>query len=70
MAFKEQMFSAPMDWGSILQQLEEMDQSDAKVHLPHVGAVLATKAKLLISSGLVSLNRLVKQATVRRHIVV
>ena len=64
------MFSAPMDWGSILQQMEEMAQSDAKIALPHVGAVLATKVELLISSGLVSLNRLVKQATVRRHIIV
>ena len=33
------------------------------------GEVLASRIRLVISSGLVDLNKLIKQATVRRHIV-
>ena len=53
-AFKGQVFSAPMDWSSMIEQLQQMEKKDALIALPHVGAVLASKVRIQISSGLVS----------------
>ena len=39
--FKGQLFSAPMDWPGILEQLERAAQEEALVALPVQGAVLA-----------------------------
>ena len=39
------------------------------ISLPVTGAILASRVRLVISSGLVDLNKLLKQATVRKHIV-
>ena len=69
-AFKGQVFSAPMDWTSMLQQLHDMDEASVLVALPHTGATLADMVKIHISSGLVELNKHLKQVTVRRHVVV
>ena len=52
--FKGQLFSAPMNWADLREQLK----------------VLAAHVRITIASGLVDLNRLPRQATVRRNIVV
>ena len=54
----------------MLRQLDEMERGESLIALPHVGAVLATMVKLQISSGLVSLNKHIRHATVRRPVVV
>jgi hypothetical protein len=69
-AFKGQVFTAPLDWSNMLEQLQEMEAKESLIALPHVGEVLATMVKLQISSGLVSLNKHIKHATVRRNVVV
>ena len=67
--FKGQLFSAPMDWQNMLGQLQEFDSAPC-ISLPVVGAALAARVQLAISSGLVDLNKHIRQATVRRDIVV
>lgn len=67
-AFKGQFFSAPMDWNSMAQQIKDMEK-ETKISLPIVGAVLATRVRLSIAAGLVDLNELIKDATVRRNVV-
>ena len=64
------MFSAPMNWNDLLKQLQEMEKDEALVSLPIVGAVLAARVRLVITSGLTDLSKLLRQATVRRNIVV
>ena len=68
-AYKGQLFSAPMDWNNMVDQLEKMGNHEVHVSLPVTGAVLASRVRLVIASGLVDLNKLLKQATVRKHIV-
>ena len=68
-AYKGQLFSAPMDWNSMMDQLKRMEKEEVHVSLPVTGAVLASRVRLVISSGLVDLNKLLKQATVRKPIV-
>ena len=67
--FKGQLFSAPMDWPGILEQLERSAQEEALVALPVQGAVLAARVRVTIAAGLVDLNKLLRQATVRRNVV-
>ena len=69
-AFKGQVFTAPFDWNHMHEQLHRMDNADNLISLPHSGEVLASMVKLHISSGLVSLNKHIKHATVRRNVVV
>jgi hypothetical protein len=69
-AFKGQLFSAPMDWASMLEQLQSMEKKGALIALPVVGTVLATRIRIAITSGLKTVSRLLKQATVRRNVVV
>lgn len=69
-AFKGHVYSAPMDWTRMLQQLQDMDKKEALVALPHTGSSLASMVQIHISSGLVDLNKHLKHVTVRRHIVV
>ena len=69
-AFKGQVFSAPMDWSELLDQFEKIDKNEARVELPVLGEALLSRVKLSITSGLVDLNKHMKQATVRRDIVV
>ena len=69
-AFKGQVFSAPLDWCTLQEQLDKFENSERNIMLPHVGQVLASMVKVIISSGLVSLNKHIRQATVRRNVVV
>ena len=55
--FKGQLFSAPMDWAGILEQLEKSGSEDPLISLPVQGAVLAARVRVTIAAGLVDLNR-------------
>ena len=68
-AFKGQVFSAPLNQEAILQQLLDLEKQEP-LALPVGGAVLAARCRLWISSGLTDLNKLLKQATMRRNVVV
>ena len=69
-AFKGQVFSAPLDWYSLQDQLAQIEKAEARISLPHVGEALMSRVRLSITSGLVELNKHMKQATVRRDVVV
>jgi hypothetical protein len=69
-AFKGQVFSAPMDWTSMLQQLDTMDKHSTHGVLPKIGQVLASEVRVSIDAGLVSLKDHIKEVTVRRNVVV
>jgi len=89
-AYKGQLFSAPMDWRNIVEQiqasdllasntgkrdllkeeLKTMEKAEKLISLPVTGAVLAQRVRVVIAAGLVDLNRLLKQATVRRNVIV
>ena len=68
--FKGQLFSAPMNWDDLLEQLKHLEAHEPHISLPVHGAVLAARVRITIAAGLVDLNRLLRQATVRRNIVV
>ena len=68
-AYKGQLFSAPMDWTHMVDQLQKLEKGLVHPCLPITGKILESRVRLVISSGLVDL-KLIKQATVRRHIVV
>ena len=68
--FKGQLFSAPMNWDDLLGQLKNLEAQQPHIPLPVQAAVLAARVRITIASGLVDLNRLLRQATVRRNIVV
>ena len=69
-AFKGQVFSAPMDWENMLEQLSEMEKQETHIALPKLGAVLASQVRISIEAGLVSLQGYIREATVRRNVVV
>ena len=69
-SFKGQVFSALMDWNQMLVQLDRMENDATPISLPFTGEVLATRVKISIFAGLVDLNKVLKEATVRRHTVV
>ena len=54
----------------MIEQLQKLEKEEPHISLPVVGEVLAARVRIAISSGLVDLNALIKQATVRRNIVV
>ena len=64
------MFSTPLGWQSCLQQLQQMENSEEQIALPVMEAVLGARVSIVISAGLTNLNTLLKQATVRRPVVV
>ena len=66
-AFKGQVFSAPMDWSNMVRQLQEHSETHI---VPLSGEALAARVQISIQGGLVDLNRLIKQATIRRNVVV
>ena len=68
--FKGQVFSAPMDWICIMKQLDDMIDGDTRIALPITGALLTARVRIHISAGLVELNKHMREATVRRDIVV
>ena len=59
-----------MDWSGMVQQLENMEHNETYRCVPMSGEALAARVQIQIQAGLVDLNRLIKQATVRRHVVV
>lgn len=59
-----------MDWASVVDQLEKFDRNEVHRCIPLSGEALASRVQVQIAGGLVALNKLIKQATVRRHIVV
>ena len=59
-----------MNWNDTLEQIRTMEANESHVALPVQGAVLAARVRMSINSGLVDLNRLIRQATIRRHIVI
>ena len=69
-AFKGQVFSAPMHWSDLLEQLDKIEKDEVRIELPVLGEALLSRVRLSITSGLVDLNKHIKQATVRRDVVV
>ena len=59
-----------MDWSSRLEQFQRIETGEERVALPVLGEFLLARVRLSISAGLVDLNKHIKQATVRRDIVV
>ena len=68
--FKGQLFSSLLNWADLQDQLEELDRTETHISLPVSGEVLASRVRITIAAGLVDVNRLLKEATVRRHIVI
>ena len=70
-AYKGQVFSTAMDWNETQKQLEAFDNDATLVaDLPLTGEILEARVAVSISSGLVDLNKCIKEATVRRNVVV
>jgi hypothetical protein len=59
-----------MDWTDIVQQIHALEKQETRIVLPITGQVLSARVHLLISSGLVDLNKHIREVTVRRDIVV
>ena len=60
-ALKGQLYSAPMDWASIQQQIESMERKEVNIALPITGALLEARVRLSIASGLVDLNKYIRE---------
>ena len=58
-----------MDWKHIQEQIDAIDTHEVPM-LPVTGGLLQARVGVAISAGLVDLNKVLKQATVRREIVV
>ena len=69
-AFKGQLFSAPMDWLHIHEQIQELDAMPRVVDLPVSGEILTKRVKVSLSAGLVDLDKLLREATVRYDVMV
>ena len=70
-AYKGQVFSTSMDWNETQRQLEAFESDAALVaELPLTGEMLEARVAVSISSGLVDLNKCIKEATIRRNVVV
>ena len=61
--------SSSVHWTGILEQLEKSQEDGALISLPVQGSVLAARVRVTIAAGLVELNKLLRQATVRRNVV-
>ena len=68
--FKGQLFSAPMNWADLLKQLQKLETNETHVSLPVFGEVLAARVRISIVAGLIDLNNLLRQATIRRNVVI
>ena len=68
--FKGQLFSAPMNWEDLLEQLQELEAHEPHISLPVQGAVLAARVRITIAVGLAEYNKLLRQCTIRRNVVV
>ena len=60
MLFSGQLFSAPMNWVGILEQLEKAGRDAALVALPVQGAFLAERVRVTIAAGLVEFKKLLR----------
>jgi hypothetical protein len=56
--------------GALHAEVSEMQQAEKHISLPVTGAILAQRVRVVVAAGLVDLNKLLKQATIRRDIVV
>ena len=54
--FKGQLFSAPMNWDDLVEQLERLEASETHISLPVVGAVLASRECASPSPRVLSLS--------------
>jgi hypothetical protein len=68
--FKGQLFSAPMNWADLLEQLQKLETNATHISLPVIGEVLAARVRISIVAGLIDLNNLLRQATIRRNVVI
>ena len=59
-----------MNWEDLVEQLRKLEDAETHIALPVQGAVLAARVRITIASGLVDINRLLRQATIRRNVVV
>ena len=50
-ALKGQVFTAPMDWPSILKQQEALDAGETRIALPVMGELLLSRVRLSITSA-------------------
>ena len=55
--FKGSLFSAPLNWGDLQDQLQALENTEAHIAVPVHGEVLAARVRISIASGLVDLNR-------------
>ena len=67
--FKGQVFSAPLDWEAVIEQLQR-SETEAHVMLPVRGEALAARVRIIVRAGLVDINKWIAGATVRRNVVV
>ena len=68
--YRGHLFSAPMDWPHMVEQLQEMERKETLISLPARAVVLASRVQLARTSGLTDLHKIIKQATARRNIIV
>ena len=47
-----------------------LHETESFISVPVTGAILAQRVRVVIDAGLVDLNKLLKQATIRRNIVI
>ena len=67
--FRSQLFSASLSWSDMLEQLKQLEDAGSHISLPAHGAFVAARVRTSTTAGLVDLNRLLRQATVRRNVV-
>ena len=54
----------------MLSELETLAQAEPYISLPVSGAILAQRVRVVVTAGLVDVNKLLRQATVQRKIVI
>ena len=64
------LLSFPLDWLSVMQQLDRASVDRRLVSLPHTGSILATLVQVQISSSAIDVTKYLKQDSVRAEIVI
>jgi hypothetical protein len=59
-----------MNWTDLLEQLHALENNETHISFPVSGEVLAARVRISIVAGLVDLNTLLRQATIRTNVVV
>ena len=62
--FKGKLFTASLNWAECQHQLEELERTETHTSLQ------VNRVRITIAAELIDVNRLLKDATVRRHIVI